>query len=721
MAYNLLRAYGFAGAMGLAALAATGQNSAVAGVIVVLPTDVSLVAPDQSMWGAGPAIFDSGTHFFGKSWGFFGGVDQPSLSKTLSVSFDGSPSFDASATVRSSGRLGVDFRAVLNTGSVTASYDSAANLTIAEHDSLSVGVRRFSVQTIEPFDPSVAFATTAPRIDVTSNLITILQGSASQTATVRFGGGQQCFPLIGCVTVPPTPVTETQSTPLVNVNSTKQILSVTNEDFLVFEDSITDRQELFREESGEDQLAITFDLGFDPLEVAAGTGLGLDVRVTDGSNPKKPRKSKNLDPKDIVSLAFSMGDITVYAPDLDTEATEFTTEDGQRVLQTSGQTKVAKVDLDVDFLASTGVAMATSVPIPLGATLELGVGPVKFTQEIDIIDADVGAVLFGAQDFTFVPRLDVTLDFNDDVAFRIAGTDEWTIGRTATGKVGDEFEIDYAGTGDLKITPTYSFGNDFTNTTNLLLGGQFAIDLLRFDFRAPFGVPIIGPVQVGQFTFETQNQIPLKTVFDKTFALEAEPIEAKSITIGGIDGAVDGEFAAQLVTGSPVSLSQTVDTPQGPFSLVFDYLFETLTGELMVMLDDVLLGSLVAPLSLQNGFLTATLPILDGSPLIGRTDVSLVFLFDGPKGSSILLDNIVFVGTGGDVFGIPNGGFQSGNLARWVGLSESDGQVRTLNLGVAPTPVPEPGSAWLLLIGLAAVGGLSRLKRTPPAFTGTAV
>jgi len=147
-------------------------------------------------------------------------------------------------------------------------------------------------------------------------------------------------------------------------------------------------------------------------------------------------------------------------------------------------------------------------------------------------------------------------------------------------------------------------------------------------------------------------------------------------------------FFAQLTTGSPVSLSQTVDTPADPFYLAVDYDFETLTGEVAVVLNGVELGTILAPDPLQDGFQTTNY-LVDG-PLLNLADVELSFQLDGPTGSTVLLDNISFAG-------VVNGDFQSGDLTGWTADS-GDGLV------VAVTEViPEPSTLGLLGMGMIAL------------------
>ena len=109
------------------------------------------------------------------------------------------------------------------------------------------------------------------------------------------------------------------------------------------------------------------------------------------------------------------------------------------------------------------------------------------------------------------------------------------------------------------------------------------------------------------------------------------------------------EYAAELTTGSPVSISQRVDTPEAPFTLDFLIDFQTPTGTLDVTLDGQLLASLTAADDTEAGFTPITLSV-DAPALLGLTDVELVFMFDGDTGSVVLLDEIALVPEPGTLF-----------------------------------------------------------------------
>lgn len=146
-------------------------------------------------------------------------------------------------------------------------------------------------------------------------------------------------------------------------------------------------------------------------------------------------------------------------------------------------------------------------------------------------------------------------------------------------------------------------------------------------------------------------------------------------------------IALQMVTGSPSGVLQSVNTPDSAFELAFDTLFETTTGTLEVSLADEILATINAPGTLAPGFTTNSV-LIDQASLLNLSGADLEFVIDGPTGSSVLIDNIVFPG-------LTNGDFQSGNLDGWTVQASPNGRV-----GVVTVDVPVPGTALLILVGL---------------------
>jgi len=143
------------------------------------------------------------------------------------------------------------------------------------------------------------------------------------------------------------------------------------------------------------------------------------------------------------------------------------------------------------------------------------------------------------------------------------------------------------------------------------------------------------------------------------------------------DGNLDENLLAKLVTGSPISISQSVDTPDQSFTMMFDYLFESGTGTLDVFLNDTLLLELLGDSESQADFNTAEI-VIDG-PLLSLGDAMLTFLFnDDDSGSILWLDNIAFPG-------ILDGDFLAG-LTNWT--PNGNGYAEVVNYNVSAVPLP---------------------------------
>ena len=121
-------------------------------------------------------------------------------------------------------------------------------------------------------------------------------------------------------------------------------------------------------------------------------------------------------------------------------------------------------------------------------------------------------------------------------------------------------------------------------------------------------------------------------------------LDGWTVTSGGgtaevIDQGGD-DFAALLTTGSPVALSTIVDTPNGPFNLLFDYQFLTTTGSLEVLLDGMLLDTIAAPPVLPAAATTRSI-LVDDASKFGKA-LELTFDFDGLTDSQVIIDDVGF-------------------------------------------------------------------------------
>lgn len=103
---------------------------------------------------------------------------------------------------------------------------------------------------------------------------------------------------------------------------------------------------------------------------------------------------------------------------------------------------------------------------------------------------------------------------------------------------------------------------------------------------------------------------------------------------------------AQMTAGSPISISQTIDTPEDPFYIMVGYEFKTMDGFLDVSLTHrdgtkTLIGHLDAPDVLDPGMKSKAFRVTDPT-LLAADNVTLDLTFDGVTGSQIWIDEVTF-------------------------------------------------------------------------------
>lgn len=502
----------------------------------VLSGDVlaSVLAPvefettNQSMWGpAGPSAVDTGTLFSGIEW---------DVEFSPIVGSEAANNFIA-LDAATSGKIGVDFRALLDPGSVDASFATQVSLEVVRGDG-----DQFTIHSELVGGPTGQLLTRSPNIDIQSNLIFELAaflevrgeiGTPDVTITVPtvtwvdrfidtlFGRITVPTPVFGStqVTIPGITLAAFEQTLLdFDIANTLELLKLTNDpahpEFSILGFDLADAA------PGEN-LAATFELAFDPLAPPTF----FDVNVVDPDNPQKPKKDHNVNPFD-VGVELSMGDITIEAATLFLEDNTFSAG----ALTASGAANLARIDIDADFLATILLGLP-----PLGASAGISVAGFDLASfSYDLLDVDIGPQFSVSQDFEFVPELWVTLSFDKPVIVNGQATTQHTM------PVGSSLDVIFAGANageTLDVQTSYFINNVFRNSTNLLvapfvdalvlgasldtfLGPIFDGALYDFD-------PIAGPAT------------KLATIFEQTYSL------------GGFE-ALDGETLNLVFNQPPV-------------------------------------------------------------------------------------------------------------------------------------------------------------------------
>lgn len=310
-----------------------------------------------------------------------------------------------------------------------------------------------------------------------------------------------------------------------------------------------------------------------------------------------------------------------------------------------------RADVDLDFLLITGKGLGVQVELPILASVL-----------VDAIDYDLSTFWGKNQDLAFSADVQVTYLFSAPTQVEIGGQFESVSAHTIY--LGETFKIKDPAA-DLVITPIYNVTeNAFSNLTHQYV--DFAIE--EKVLAAQLGGLLFEALGIDkQYAALTASigfgDVKTKTLIDDTYPLSGFADytgEQIRFSVMGSPGG-NGNNTAELVTGSSVDLSQSVNTSALAFNLTFDYLFLTTTGQLDVYLGTTLLGTLMAPVSAGNSFGTHALTVSDPSLLSSLLD--LRFSFDGPTGSRLLLDNIAFSSSPGAVL---NGDFETADLANWT-------------------------------------------------------
>ena len=132
----------------------------------------------------------------------------------------------------------------------------------------------------------------------------------------------------------------------------------------------------------------------------------------------------------------------------------------------------------------------------------------------------------------------------------------------------------------------------------------------------------------GNFTEGDLSGWTVKTSGSSTAFLTIDPLDAANYALG-------------MMTGSPIEVYQTVNTPTEAFSLTFQYYLPVATGQLDVYIDGVGIGTILGSGQPAGVWNDASFSVTDPD-LIGLLQTDLKFVYDDTVSSSeIYLDNIV--------------------------------------------------------------------------------
>jgi hypothetical protein len=467
-----------------------GNNGAESNVLYSGRDPLDFVTAGQSMWGAGSgAILDSGRNFVGKSF------STDKVLKQMNVGLANGELYAHAA-----GRVGADFRAVLDTGSVDVEYKSAADVKVVDF-----GRDVFTVSTGAAGDTTGYLNTRSPNIDVESNVIFDFDADVGVRGFAPFEGNYD------------------HSVRVADIHTALELLKLTNSGLRVLGIPVLENADgpfSVEVELGIDGVTRKPSLAIKPARDLPHPHISPDVEIKEPDAPKKPKKPHSLNPLKNIELSFSAGDATLSVPDIALSEDTWRQGVGGPTIRATGLADLAKFQLDLDFLAVTLATLASGVAQPgaLGATFQ--VDPL-FELELDALDADFGPVFSIRQDFTFDARPTVTFLFSAPV--NLVDSTRLDDPPIATGltqhtvPLGSTFDFKPVNpAADLQVRTVYNMGGNLHNLTDLTVRPQLELDVLKI--AGKFLFVDLGSYAAYQFTHKG-NETPLATLFERDFQL----------------------------------------------------------------------------------------------------------------------------------------------------------------------------------------------------------
>ena len=452
-------------------------------------TNLNFETSGQSMWGTGTSYQIDETAFFGVEWDnktvpfgkIIGGVSNACAPLLGCKKVDTRTGLKSSMST--SGKVGFEFGAKIDSGSVDAAVSFAADLFVPEAGMLSSG-EFVQLNAKSDFSGPQSLKTTFPTTKLSASLVL---GAKADFSIMG------CVFLVGCAEGSQTVGFEPYTQELVTLNkygegSVEILGGAINGSTLA--GLVTLASGGIPTIPADTPADTPAGAGEIVVDVANGFPISIDIPANGGGNS-------------IVSS--KLGNVTLYLPQPDTVGV---LDESTGSLKSSGQDNLVDLSADVDNIIAT---YGFGTPGVTGGSTNLGkIASVNY----DLINVELGSQIDLRQEFELTPTLMVDLFFDNPVM--VAGVGMVT---ELKNQVWDELADIAFFTGETVVTPEFWLSANLTNKTLFDVDLTMLIDLLSADINYDF-LGLKGTIEMGiGDVFDGNANLFDYSIFNKTFAL----------------------------------------------------------------------------------------------------------------------------------------------------------------------------------------------------------
>lgn len=448
-------------------------------IAIPYTAELNFETSGQSMWNTGSSYRLDETVFYGAEWtnerievGEILGSRNAEVTPEVCVLGACIPATHADtrtgieATMRTSGKVGFEFGAKIDSGSVNAQVSFAADLAVPNSNNLAAG-EFVQLNPNSTFSGTQSLQTTFPSIELNANLVL--------GATANFGI-KGCLLFAGCKSA--------SSSTLGFEPYTQELISLNKygEGSIELLGGAVDSSTLLTLVSLASGGVPTLPASPDPadptppgageiiVDAANGFPVSIDIPAAGG----------------IPAISSNLGNITLYLPQPDTSGG---LDNATGTLKSSGQDDLVDFTVDVDNVIAT---YGFGTPGALGGSVNLGS---LASVDYELINVELGPQIDLRQEFELTPTLMVDLFFDNPVV--VAGIGTVT---ELKNQVWDNLAEMSFFNGKTTISPEFWLSAPLTNTTLLDVDINMLIDLLSADITYDIPFPfenITGTFELG--------------------------------------------------------------------------------------------------------------------------------------------------------------------------------------------------------------------------------